>query len=91
MTQVRIGKDVVTYQANGTDWVTGRSGGVSTFSIQGPGRNWWQLPAGAGYANELFVVNDHGNHYNWEPNGDMTLADFIALLRSVEPAFQQVS
>ena len=43
------------------------------------------------YPAEILVVNDHGNHYNWEPNVDLTLADFIALLATVEPAFRKVS
>ena len=30
---------IVTYQSGGTDWVSARSGGVSTFSVQGPGPN----------------------------------------------------
>lgn len=49
------------------------------------------LPAGSDYPDELLVVNDHGNHFNWEPNVELTLADFIALLASVEPAFRKVS
>src|SRR5436305_5260564 len=67
MTQVRIGKDIVIFHINGIEWVAARSGGVSTFSVQGPGKNWWLLPAGFDYPHELLVVNDHGNHYNWEP------------------------
>ncbi len=91
MTQVRIGKDVLTYSAGGTDWVAARSGGVSTFSTLGPGRNWWVLPAGSDYPDDLIVVNDHGNHYSWEPNADLPLADFVTLLGSVEPAFRKVN
>lgn len=91
MTQVRIGKDIVALQINGIDWVMARSGGVSTFSVQGPGKNWWLLPAGFDYPDELLAVNDHGNHYNWEPNVDLPLADFIALLAAVGPAFRKVS
>ncbi len=91
MVRVRIGKDIVTYQRNGVDWVAARSGGVSTFSVQGPGKNWWLLPAGADYPDELLVINDHGHHYNWEPNVDLTLADFVALLASMEPAFRKVN
>ena len=91
LTHVRIGKDIVTYPSGGTDWVRARSGGVSTFSVPGPGRNWWLLPRGFDYPDELFVVNDHGNHYNWEPNVDLPLADFLRLLASVEPAFRKVS
>src|SRR5262245_27729457 len=91
MGRVRVGKDIVTYQKNGVDSVAARSGGVSTFSSQGAGHNWWMLPSGYDYPAELFVVNDHGNHYNWEPSVDMTLKDFVALLESVEPAFHKVS
>lgn len=91
MAHIRIGKDIVTFQINGIDWVATHSGGVSTFSMQGPGKNWWLLPAGFDYPGELLVVNDHGNHYNWEPNIDLMLADYIALLTSVEGAFRKVS
>ena len=88
---VRLGKDIVTFQLNGVDWVAANSGGVSTFSIQGSGRNWWLLPAGSDYPVEVSVVNDHGKHWSWEPDSDMTLAAYIALLTSVEPAFLKVS
>ncbi len=91
MAHVRLGKDIVTFQKGGDDWVAAHSGGVSTFSVQGPGPNWWCLPAGYDYPAELSVVNDHGNHFNWEPNVDMLLADFLKGLASVEPAFRKVS
>jgi hypothetical protein len=91
MTKVRIGVDIVTYARGGTDWVAPGLGGVSTFSAPGPGKNWWLVPAGFDYPDELLVVNDHGNHYNWDPHVDLTLADFIALLASVEPAFSKIS
>lgn len=91
MTQVRIGKDMVTYPIAGVDWVVAHSGGVSTFARPGAGKNWWLVPASFEYPPELRVVNDHGEHYNWEPNLDMTLADFVALLAAVEPAFRRIS
>ena len=91
LTNVRIGKDVVTYHKGGTEWVAAYSGGVSTFSTRGPGQNWWFLPAGSDYPEELAVINDHGNHYNWEPDVDLPLLDFIALLGSVEPAFRKIN
>jgi hypothetical protein len=91
LAQVRLGKDIVSFQRNGIEWVAAHSGGVSTFSVQGPGRNWWLLPAGFDYPDELLVVNDHGDHYNWEPNVDMILADFVAWLAAVELAFRKVS
>ena len=91
LAQVRIGKDMVTYQNQGVEWVRAHSGGVSTFSVQGPGKNWWLLRAGFDYPADLSVSNDHGSHYSWEPNVDLTLAEFIALLASVEGAFHKVS
>jgi hypothetical protein len=91
MTHVRIGKDIVTYSRGGIDWVMAFSGGVSTFSTQGPGKNWWLLPRGSDYSDELDVVNDHGNHHSWEPNSDLPLADFLAFLASVESAFRRIS
>ena len=91
LAHVRVGKDIVPYQRNGIDWVAARSGGVSTFSVPVPGRNWWLLPAGSDYPDELLVVNDHGDHYNWEPRVDLSLVDFLALLASVESAFRKIS
>jgi hypothetical protein len=91
MTHVRIGKDVLTRQIGGVDWVFAHSGGVSTFSSQGPGPNWWLLPAGFDYPVGLRVVNDHGNHHSWEADSDLALADYTALLAAVEPAFRKVS
>ena len=91
LTHVRLGKDIVTFFQNGIEFVRAHSGGISTFSSQGHGRNWWVLPAGSEYPDEISVINDHGNHYNWEPNVDSPLSDFLALLAAVEPAFARVS
>lgn len=91
LAHVRRGKDLVAFQKGGADWVSARSGGVSTFSTQGPGANWWCLPAGSDYPDDLYVVNDHGNHYNWEPAVDMPLSAYLASLVSVEPKFRKVS
>ena len=88
---VRVGKDISTYSQAGIDWVVARSGGVSTFSRQGNGRNWWLFPAGSAYPDELIVVNDHGNHFSWEPSVDMPLSAYIALLESVGANFHKVS
>ncbi len=91
MAHVRLGKDIVIFQKSGDDCVAARSGGVSTFSMQGPGPNWWRFPAGFAYPAELSVVNDHGNHFNWEPSIDLLLAEFLKWLASVEPAFRKAS
>ena len=91
MTHVRVGKDVVTFFQNGIEYVRAHSGGVSTFSTPGPGRNWWVLPGESEYPDEISVINDHGDHYSWEPNVDLPLADFVALLATVEGAFARIS
>ena len=91
MEHVRAGKDISLFERSGVLWVAARSGGVSTFSIQGFGRNWWRLPRGYVYPNDFHIVNDHGNHYNWEPNVDMPFSDYVALLAAVHPHFLKVS
>ena len=91
MDHVRAGKDIHTFEKNGALWVAARSGGVSTFSIQGPGKNWWELPQGYIYPDNLYVVNDHGNYYSWEPNVDMPLSDYVALLAALNPHFFKVN
>lgn len=91
MTHVRVGKDVVTYFQNGVEMVHAFSGGISTFAVRGPGQNWWILPGGTQYPDELSVINDHGDHYSWEPNVNMPLADYMGLLGTVERVFQKTS
>lgn len=85
MDHVRVGKDIYSFESDGMLWVRARSGGVSTFSKQGFGQHWWRLPRGYIYPDILYVVNDHGNHYNGEPNVDMPLAEYVALLAAVHP------
>lgn len=91
MTHVRVGKDLEGLLRNGVDWVQAGSGGVSTFSSIGPGSPWWVLPAEFEYSEDIIVVNDHGNHFSWEPRFDMPLAEFVAILASVESAFRKVT
>lgn len=91
MNHVRIGKDVEAFLRDGVDWAQAGSGGVSTFSSPGPGSPWWVLPAEFEYPDDLVVVNDHGNHFSWEPRFDMPLADFVAILESLESAFRKVT
>jgi hypothetical protein len=91
MDHVRLGKDIAPFEKDGVLWVAARSGGVSTFSMQGFRRNWWRLPQGYAYPDALSVVNDHGNHYSWEPRVEMPVADYVALLAAVNPHFMKVS
>ena len=55
-------KDIEMYEDEGMTWVAANSGGISTFSLQGSGKNWWKLDQGAEIPNELRVVNDYNNH-----------------------------
>jgi len=86
-----VGKDVVTFLQDGIEFVRAHSGGISTFSRPGPGRNWWVLAEGYEYPDEIEVINDHGNHHSWEPMVDLPLADFVALLATIESAFTKMS
>ncbi len=91
LAHVRVGKDLATFLHNGIEWAQAHSGGVSTFSRPGPGRNWWMLPSGTDFPDEISLINDHGDHFNWEPNVDLPLSDFVALLSSVEPDFVRIA
>jgi len=77
--------DVTSFTRNGVEWVAARSGGISTFaSSTPPGRGRiWRLPAGVLYSDELWLDNDHGNHWSWEPAQDMELTRYRALLAAV--------
>jgi hypothetical protein len=77
--------DVMSFTRNGVQWVAARSGGISTFaSSTPPGRGRiWRLPAGVLYSDELWLDNDHGNHWSWEPAQDMELTRYRALLAAV--------
>jgi hypothetical protein len=91
MDHIRIGKDISVYQYLGSTWVKAHSGGVSTFSRQGWGKNWWELESEYEYPDDLLVINDHGTHYSWEPNKDMPLSTYKNLLATVNQAFTKVS
>ena len=91
MDHVRVGKDITSFERDGVLWVAARSGGVSTFSSQGVGTHWWRLPRGYTYPDTLVAVNDHGNHYNWEPSADMPFAEYVTLLAAVHPHCIKVS
>jgi hypothetical protein len=77
--------DATSFTQNGVEWVTARSGGISTFAASTPpGRGRiWRLPAGVLYSDELWLDNDHGNHWSWEPARDMELTRYRALLAAV--------
>jgi hypothetical protein len=82
---VRVGKDILAFERDGVLWVTAGTGGVSTFAHPGVGLHWWRIPRGYTYPERLRVVNDHGDHYLWEPRADMPLTAYVALLATVHP------
>jgi len=86
-----VGKDIEAFERDSVLWVRARSGGVSTFSRPAFGQHWWRLLQSYSYPATLDVVNDYGHHYSWEPNVDMPLAEYIALLVAVHPHFIRVT
>ncbi len=84
-------KDIEIYEDGNEMWVAANSGGLSTFSIRGNGKNWWKLDQGTEIPNELRVVNDYGQHWLWEPTYSMPLASYQEALRSVGERFYKVS
>ncbi len=77
--------DVTSFIRSGAECVRGRSGGISTFaSAAPPGRGRiWRLPAGTSYPDELYLENDHGDHWSWEPARDIEMARYRAFLAAV--------
>jgi hypothetical protein len=89
--QVRIGIDLPVRQLNGQAWVDPGRGGMSTFAAPSPfvrAKHWWRLPAGSEYDGALlFVWNDHGDHWSWEPAYTMLLSSYVAALAAVNAKF----
>ncbi len=88
MEHVRPGKDVVVYAHRGEEWVQTATGGVSTFAtLPRWGRNWWGLPAGTACSELLAVVNDHGDHWLWQPARNMELRRYRDALATLNAEF----
>lgn len=66
------------------------TGGISTFSVQGKGKNWWRLDQGTQIPTDLRLVNDYGNHWAWEPSSTMSLERYETALRQVSEHFYKV-
>jgi hypothetical protein len=89
MDNIRIGKDLTPYQNNGVDWARANGGGISTFDKKKwPTGAWWLIPANTVFDDRLSLVNDHGDHWSWQPALDMELAEFARLLSVLSSAFQ---
>lgn len=89
---VREGKDIEVEERDDGKWVKKNGGGVSTFSVASGKKNEWKLASGSAYDGGLIaIVNDHGNHWNWEPAKDMKLTDFVAALTGMNGSFVKQS
>ncbi len=96
MDNIRLGKDIATYERDGKTWVkeTLRGlipGGISTFSIQGKGKNWWRIDAGTDIPQDLELINDRGNHWLWKPRQTMLLEKYKHALQIISQSFYKVS
>ncbi|MDJ0647153.1 MAG: hypothetical protein QNJ60_00465 [Xenococcaceae cyanobacterium MO_188.B19] len=97
MDNVRLDKDIATYQREGIIWVKQtiadkqEPGGISTFSIQGKGKNWWKINAGIEIPQELELINDRGNHWLWKSSETMPLEKYKIALQITGQHFYKVS
>jgi len=82
MDNVRIDKDIAVFEENNIIWVKEtvgkdmKSGGISTFSQKGTGKNCWKIDAGTKIPQDLELVNDRGNHWLWKPVQMMPLHQY---------------
>ena len=96
MDNVRLDKDIAAYEQNGIIWVQEtignlEPGGISTFSVQGRGKNWWKINADIEIHPDLELINDRGNHWLWKPSQTMPLKRYIEALQIVSQFFYKVS
>ncbi len=97
MDNVRQGKDIATYKRDGKTWVKEtleaglEPGGISTFSVQGKGKNWWKIDAGTEIHQDLELINDRGNHWLWKPCQTMPLEKYKKALQVSSQSFYKVS
>jgi hypothetical protein len=89
MDNVRPNKDIAIYENNGVIWVEETlaegqlSGVISTFTIQGNGKNWWKINAGIEIPPELELIDDRSNHWLWKPYNTMRLEQYQMALKIV--------
>ena len=96
MDNVRLNKDISVYKQNGITWVKEtignlEPGGISTFSIQGRGKNWWKIDAGIEIHADLELINDRGNHWLWKPSQTMSLKRYVEALQIASQFFCKIS
>lgn len=97
MDNVRIDKDIATYKRDGTLWVKEtvpfglEPGGISTFSVQGRGKNWWKIDAGIEIPQDLELIHDRNNHWLWKPSQTMPIEKYKKALQAIGQSFYKVS
>jgi hypothetical protein len=55
------------------------------------GGEFWHLPAGTLYPDELHLENDFADHWSWEPAQDMEMAHYRALLATLGRNFRVIA
>jgi hypothetical protein len=97
MDNVRIDKDIATFEELGVIWVLATlldncsAGGISTFGNLGKGKNWWRLEANIDIPPELKLINDHDNHWLWQPSQIMAIDTYRDALRSIGAKFTKIN
>lgn len=85
-------QDIVWYLNDGQQWVVGKKGGISTTSKPPvPGKNWWKIPKGTKYSDEIYLENDHDNHWRWAPAKNMSRSHFKGLMQNLHPKFKKIN
>jgi hypothetical protein len=97
MDNVRINKDVATFEESGVIWVlatlsdTRSPGGISTFANLARGKNWWKLDESTDIPSQLKLINDHENHWLCQPSQIMTIDTYQDALRIIGAAFNKIN
>lgn len=88
-------QDINWYKKGAEYWVMsgykGKRGISTTSNPPVPGKNWWKIPKGTYYSDELFLENDNGDHWRWAPARDMTKSHFKNLMEHLNTQFIKVN
>ena len=83
--------DVLKYKNGNTEWVRAKQRGISTSgNTPSNQKNWWKVPKGTVVSNDIYIVNDHDDHWAWAPAKDMPLSDFIKLMQNTNSKFTKL-
>lgn len=80
-------RDVNIYGYSGEKWVEALGGGISTFESPKLGRNWWRIDAGIQILDSINLINDHNDHWLWQPAYNMRLLEYQELLKRLSIHF----